>query len=69
MLIPFILIICFGGGMVALTKPFNSKAVLLVVALVVSLLVLGYAPGFTRVFGAVGAIISLIGLFAIRGKR
>ena len=70
MLIPFILIVCFGGGLVAITKPFNSKAVGLMVVLVVSTLVMGYGPpGMMKITGAIGFLLSLFGLFAIRGKK
>ena len=69
MLVPLILIICFGGGMVALTKPFNSKAVSLVALLAVSLGILGYGHGLIKLVGAVGLLLALYGIFAIRGKR
>ncbi|MEI8281643.1 MAG: hypothetical protein WCG75_04490 [Armatimonadota bacterium] len=69
MLIPLILIVCFGGGFVALHKPFNLKAVALIVALAVSLLIMGFTGGFIRVIGALGVVVSLFGIYAVRGKR
>ena len=69
MLMPLILIICFGGGLVALTKPFNPKAVVVLAVLVISLLIFGYAAGVTRIFGAIGVVLSLFAIFAVRGKR
>ena len=69
MIVPFFLIVCFGGYFVARTNPFNPKAVAIVVCLAISALVFGFAPGFTRVFGAIGLVVSLFALYAIRGKR
>ncbi len=69
MLIPLILIVCFGGGFVALHKPFNVKAVVLIASLAVSLLIMGFTGGFLRVFGALGVIFSFFGIYAVRGKR
>ena len=69
MIVPLILVICFGGGFVALTKPFNPKAVVVVACLLVSVVVFGYAKGLPRVFGGVGIVGSLFAIYAIRGKR
>ena len=69
MLIPLILIVCFGGGFVALHKPFNIKAVAVIACLLVSVLVFGYAAGITRLFGAIGLVASLFALYAVRGKK
>ena len=64
-----VLVLIFSGALVALSKPFNIKAVSLMAALVISILVLGFAPGFTRVLGALGIILSLLGLYVVRGKK
>jgi hypothetical protein len=70
MLIPFILIICFGGGMMVMQKPFNVKAVTVMAALLASVLVLTFAPpGLMKIGGAIGMLIAAYCLYAIRGKR
>lgn len=69
MVLPLVLVICFSGYFVARTNPFNPKAVAVVACLAVSTLIFGFAPGFTRVFGAIGMLVSLFALYAVRGKR
>ncbi|MEI7985466.1 MAG: hypothetical protein WCI55_07535 [Armatimonadota bacterium] len=69
MIIPFVLIICFGGGFVALTKPFNPKATIFIAGIAISAMVFGYAAGLMRLFGAIGLVVSLFGLYACRGKK
>jgi hypothetical protein len=69
MLVPLVLIICFGGGFVALHKPFNIKAVVLIASLATSLLIMGFTGGFMKVIGALGVIVSLFGIYAVRGKN
>lgn len=69
MIVPMVLIIIFGGGFVAFNKPFKPLAVAMLGGLVVSILIFGYAKGLPRVFGAVGLVACLFGLYAVRGKR
>ena len=69
MIVPLVLLVCFGGYFVARTKPFNPTAVGVVACMAVSALVLGYAHGIVRVFGAIGLVVSLFALYAVRGKR
>jgi hypothetical protein len=69
MIIPLVLIICFGGGLVALTKPFNPKATIFIAGIAISTLVFGYAAGLMRLAGAIGLVLCLFGLYACRGKK
>jgi hypothetical protein len=69
MLVPLILIICFGGGMVAVNKPFNSKAVFLLATLAISIAIFGFAAGVTKIVGAIGLVLSLFGIYSLRSKR
>ena len=69
MIVPFVLIICFGGGFVALTRPFKPLAIGLLAGVAICALVFGYARGIPRVIGAVGLVGSLFGLYAMRGKQ
>jgi hypothetical protein len=69
MLIPLVLLVCFGGYFVARTKPFNPTAVGVIVCMAVSALVLGFAHGFVRVIGAIGLVLSIFALYAVRGKH
>lgn len=62
MLVPLVLIICFGGGFVALNKPFNSRAVAGIACLALGILGMGYLRGMLRV-GA--AVILLLGIFLL----
>ena len=48
MIVPLVLLVCFGGYFVARTKPFNPTAVGVVACMAVSALVLGYAHGIVR---------------------
>ncbi len=69
MILPMVLVICFGGYFVARTNPFNPKAVAVIASLAISTLLFGFAPGYTRVFGAIGMLVSIFALYAVRGKR
>jgi len=61
-IIPLVLIICFGGGFVALTKPFNARATFIVFALALALLVFGYAAGAPKWIAGLAIVGALLGL-------
>ena len=68
-MLPFILVVCFGAYFVAMTKPFNLRGVVVIVSLVVSLLVFAFGAGFVRAAGGLGILASLFGLYFVRGKK
>lgn len=64
MIIPLVLIICFGGSFVALTKPFNLKATTTVFGLALAVLAYGYTHGIPKVIAAIAIVACLIALFS-----
>lgn len=60
-IIPLVLILCFGGGFVALTKPFNIRATVVIFGLALAILVFGYSNGFVKV----GAALAILGCLAL----
>lgn len=69
MLIPLALIICFGGGFVALTKPFNGRATFFIFLLAGALLLVAMASGLPKWIGVIAFIGAIIGLSFTKVKR
>lgn len=68
-LVPLALIFLFGGGFVALTKPFNAKHTGLVVGIGVCLLLIGIASGAPKWWGVVGILGIVAAVILGRLKR
>ncbi|MBI1334527.1 MAG: hypothetical protein GC165_16790 [Armatimonadetes bacterium] len=69
MVVPLVLIICFGGGFVAMTKPFNLKATSIIFALALGVLAYGYTRGVFKLVAAGVILTSLFLLFSGKLKR
>lgn len=62
--VPLALILFFGGGFVALTKPYNTKAILIVFGLATALLVLGLATGLPKWIAGLGLLAAIFGFMS-----
>ncbi len=64
MVIPLVLILCFGGSFVALTKPFNPKATTAIFGLALGVLAYGYSHGIPKLIAAIVIVTCLIALLS-----
>lgn len=69
MIVPLVLIICFGGGFVALTKPFNARATFVIFAFALAVLVFGYASGAPKWIAGLAILGAIGGLYVSRVKK
>ncbi len=68
-IVPLVLILCFGGGFVVVNKPYNSLAVSGVFTLAAGLLGFGYLSGWFRLGSVLLMILGLVLISVARPKK
>ena len=67
--VPLLLVLCFGGGFIALHKPFNPRAVFIFFGLTILLAIFGFASGMSKWISLFALILAGVALTLGRVKK